>query len=256
MSNFNKMFRHTSAALAAAMMITMGSGAVMTQAKTAMPSYKVTSTIYADQQKEKQMEASIYTPKVTITGTDGKVMKEASKKLNAKIANNQKKLIKQYESDVKAISDGSKGHESVTSTYKVIKNSSKIFTLRVDTVIAMGGSQSSTKIYNVDKKTGKSITLKNLFKSDSDYIDRISDNIKEQMRAQMKKDDKVTYFLADDMEGGFDRISSQANFYINKKGQLTVVFDKYEVAPGAMGVVEFSIPSKVLSDIAVKGYLK
>lgn len=256
MRNFNKMFRHTSAALAAAMMITMGSGVVMTQAKTTMPTYKVTSSVYANQQKDKQMEASIYTPKVTITGVDGKVMKEASRELNAKITKNQKKLIKQYQNDVKAIPDGSEGRESITSTYKVIRNSSKIFTLRVDTMIAMSSSQSSTKIYNVDKKTGKSITLKNLFKNDSDYIDRISDNIKEQMRTQMKKNDKVTYFLADDTEGGFDQISSQANFYINKDGQLTVVFDKYEVAPGAMGVVEFSIPSKVLSDIAVKGYLQ
>ena len=79
-----------------------------------------------------------------------------------------------------AIKKGEKGNESLTSGYKVVTDNDKLFCLRIDTVIAMGGSQSYAKIFSVDKKSGKQITLKNLFKKGSGYIDRISDNIKEQ----------------------------------------------------------------------------
>ena len=38
--------------------------------------------------------------------------------------------------------------------------------------------------------------------------------------------------------------------------ELTFVFDKYEVAPGYMGIVEFSVPTDALSDIVKDGYLQ
>ena len=115
-----------------------------------------------------------------------------------------------------------------------------MFSLRVDTVIAMGGSDSFTKIYNIDKKTGKMITLNDLFREGSDYKKRISDSIKEQMRVQMKKYISKTYFLVDDLpEFDFKQIKDDANFYISDNGELTFVFDEYEVAPGYMGLVEF-----------------
>ena len=145
-----------------------------------------------------------------------------------------------------AIKKGEKGNESLTSGYKVVTDNDKLFCLRIDTVIAMGGSQSYAKIFSVDKKSGKQITLKNLFKKGSGYIDRISDNIKEQMRAQMKENADVTYFVDDENN----------KFNVNEKGKLTLVFDKYEVAPGYMGMVEFSIPTGEIVDMVTNGYLK
>ena len=52
----------------------------------------------------------------------------------------------------------------------------------------------------------------------------------------MKKDSSKTYFLDDDQpEWDFKQIKDDANFYISDNGELTFVFDKYEVAPGYMG---------------------
>ena len=108
-----------------------------------------------------------------------------------------------------------------------------------------------------ESKTGKMITLKDLFHEGSDYKKRISDSIKEQMRAQMKEDSSKTYFLDDDQpEWDFKQIKDDADFYISDNGELTFVFDKYEVAPGYMGLVEFSIPTEKLSDIVKDGYLQ
>ena len=35
------------------------------------------------------------------------------------------------------------------------------------------------------------------------------------------------------------------SFYFNEEGLLVIAFDEYEVAPGYMGAVEFTIPSSV-----------
>lgn len=217
----------------------------------------VNFTTYSDKQEKKQMEATVKVPEVKVIGTDGKPLTRESKELNAAVSGYLDKIIQRYKKDVAAVSDGEEGHEEITSDYRIVTNNERLFSLRVDTVIAMGGSDSFTKIYNIDKKTGKMITLKDLFHEGSDYKKRISDSIKEQMRAQMKKDSSKTYFLDDDQpEWDFKQIKDDADFYISDNGELTFVFDKYEVAPGYMGLVEFSVPTENLSDIVKDGYLQ
>ena len=198
----------------------------------------VNFTTYSDKQEKKQMEATVRVPEVKVIGTDGKPLTRESKELNAAVSGYLDKIFQMYKKDVAAVSDGEEGHEEITSDYRIVTDNRRLFSLRVDTVIAMGGSDSFTKIYNIDKKTGKM-------------------SIKEQMRAQMKKDSSKTYFLDDDQpEWDFKQIKDDANFYISDNGELTFVFDKYEVAPGYMGLVEFSVPTEKLSDIVKDGYLQ
>ena len=167
------------------------------------------------------------------------------------------KDIKSYQSDVASIEDGENGNEAVNSSYQVVTDNDRLFALRIDTSIVMAGSNQYTKIYNVDKKTGNTITLNDLFQKDSDYLDRISEEIEKQMKENMEKDSNLQYFLDKDVDGySFDGIKNDVNFYVNKEGELTIVFDKYEVAPGYMGIVEFTIPTNVVSDIIKDGYLQ
>ena len=42
-------------------------------------------------------------------------------------------------------------------------------------------------------------------------------------------------------EGGFETIEAEPDFYVNEKGNPVIVFEKYAIAPGAMGEVEFEI---------------
>ena len=74
----------------------------------------------------------------------------------------------------------------------------------------------------------------------------ISDNIKEQMKAQMAADSSVTYFIESDMpEWDFKELNGDESFYFNEKGELVITFDETEVAPAYMGAVEFTIPQSV-----------
>lgn len=116
--------------------------------------------------------------------------------------------------------EGEKGNESLTSGYKVVTDNDKMFCLRIDTVIAMGGSQSYAKIFSVDKNP-ENKSLWKICSKGSGYIDRISDNIKEQMRAQMKENADVTYFVDDENNKfNFKSISNKTNFYVNEKENL------------------------------------
>ena len=47
----------------------------------------------------------------------------------------------------------------------------------------------------------------------------------------------------------FVTLDDKHNFYWDKDGNLVIVFDKYEVAPGSMGAPEFVIKKGAISDI-------
>lgn len=217
----------------------------------------VNFSTYSDVQDDKNMEANVDIPQVAVTNQDGEVLSDETDELNQEVKKYAGDIIESYQSDVASIGDGESGNEAVDSSYQVVTDNDRLFALRIDTSIVMGGSNQYTKIYNVDKEIGNTITLKDLFQENSDYLNRISEEIKKQMKENMEKDSNLQYFLEEDVDGySFDGIKNDVNFYVNKDGKLTIVFDKYEVAPGYMGIVEFTIPTSVVSDIVKDGYLK
>lgn len=110
----------------------------------------------------------------------------------------------------------------------------------------MASGTEFTKIFTIDKTTGNIVSLSGLFKDRPEILTAISDNIKEQMKAQMDADSSVTYFIGSDMpEWDFKELNGDESFYFNEKGELVITFDETEVAPAYMGTVEFTIPQSV-----------
>lgn len=93
--------------------------------------------------------------------------------------------------------------------------------------------------YNLDIKNNKEITLKDIL--GDNYIEYSNVSIKKQMEEKMNADSNIMYFSKED--GGFASIDDNTKFYINSLKNPVIVFDKYEVAPGFMGVQEFEIIS-------------
>lgn len=205
--------------------------------------------------QENEMEANIKIPKVQVEDKDGNVLEDTTKKLNDDIQSYTDEIIKAYQADVKAA--GEEGKEAVDLEYEIVTDNEKLFSLRFLQTVTMASSAQSVKIYHVDKSTGQLITLKDLFSEGADYKTPISENIKEQMRTQMKEDDTKSYWVDSDVpEWNFQEISDTASFYINKEGKLVILFDEYEAAPGYMGIVSFEIPTEVISSIVKDGYLQ
>ena len=115
-------------------------------------------------------------------------------------------------------------------------------------VNTVGSSSTTHKFYTIDKKTKTLITLPSLFKKNSNYITKLSEYIKAEMRSQNEKGEN-TYWVDDSTFGPFKGIKENQNFYINNDGRIVICFDKYEVAPGASGSPEFVIPEEVVKDI-------
>ncbi len=102
----------------------------------------------------------------------------------------------------------------------------------------------------IDKKHEVLVTLPSLFK-DKSYIKVISENIKQQMKDQMKHEEGKIYWLTEEDMDPFKEIAENQSFYITKDHKLRIVFDKYKVAPGYMGNIEFEIPTDVISNLLV-----
>lgn len=138
--------------------------------------------------------------------------------------------------------------------YEVVTDTDTWFTLRLNILEIQAGGYQYNKYYHIDKTTGRQVTLSDLFQEDADYITAISENIKTQMKEQMAADEGIVYFVdGDDMPGdGFEQIQSDQDFYFNEDGEIVIEFDEYEVSPGYMGIVSFTIPESVTETLLVK----
>lgn len=207
---------------------------------------------------EDNYKADIEVPEVQ--GLENKALENS---LNEKYLAENKKLYEQFTKDVEDLKNNGGGHMGVESGYVVKTDNDRILSIGHYVVNTVGSSSTTFRYDTIDKEKEVLLTLPILFKDDS-YIDVISENIKEQMKEQMdsKSDPPKVYWVT--LEGeekpaidAFDKISDTQNFYINADGKLVISFDKYEVAPGYMGVVEFTIPTEVISNILVgNDYIK
>lgn len=89
--------------------------------------------------------------------------------------------------------------------------------------------------YNIDMESGRYLTLKDWF--GNDYKKKVVKSI-EKTISSWSKEQKNLLFDDVDIE---DLINENTNFYINKQNKVVVVFEKYEVAAGAAGRLEFLI---------------
>ena len=103
----------------------------------------------------------------------------------------------------------------------------------------------NNKYYNIDKRTDEIVKLSDLF-DDENYKKAISEEIKKQMVSRMEKDKDVVYWIdGENEEWSFSMIEDNQNFYFSNKGNIVIVFDKYEVGPGATGTPEFEINKQI-----------
>lgn len=260
---FVKRVAQVAAVFVVAITIAANSGATVAHAMEKIPVIGAITRVVTFRNyevKNENVEADIEVPQVEVVTEDETVAEEletAVEQLNKSVEEYTNELIARFEADVAQM--GEEGHESVDTSYEVVTDTDTLFSLRLNTTIAMGGAQNISKIYHIDKRTNQVITLKDLFKEDADFVTAVSENIKTQMRERMSADEGVSYFI--DSEEGFQdwdfkAVKEDQNFYIDENGKLHIVFDEYEVAPGYMGVVEFEIPTDAIQDIVKEGYVK
>ncbi len=89
--------------------------------------------------------------------------------------------------------------------------------------------------YYININTGVSYAFKDLFKQDSDYLNTLSDMIRQQM--QKITDGGESMFFPDSFTG-----LTEFSYFMLNKDSITLYFYPYDIAPYAAGFPEFNIP--------------
>lgn len=199
--------------------------------------------------QEDGYNAEIETPII-----EGLIDQDLQSSLNTKYLEESKLLYEQFIAHMEEVKANGGGHLGVDSGYEIKADNDRILSIGRYVVNTAGSSSTTYKFDTIDKEKEVLITLPGLFIDDS-YLQAISHNIMEQMIQKNKEDENNHYWL-EGMEQSspidlFSEISKEQNFYINDDYKLVISFDKYEVAPGYMGVVEFEIPTDLISHILV-----
>lgn len=123
--------------------------------------------------------------------------------------------------------------------YDVKYNTGGIVSLSIYKTETIGSAYDVAYFYNFDLENQKGITLKDFY--GEDYKRIIDEQIMKQIKERVTQEGAV-YFE------GFKGIKDDQAFYINEKGNPVIVFNKYEIAPGSMGMQSFEIvhPAKLL----------
>ena len=171
---------------------------------------------------------------VTVPELDGSA---AAREVSDQVRAYTDQLIGQFQTDCEALGEG---YKSLDVTSSVVTDSDSWFTLRVDAVETQASGYQFSRFYHIDKATGQVVTLRDLFREDADYVTPLSEEVRRQMEQRMAADESVRYFPEE-----FSAIDPEQNFYFNGEGELVLVFDEYTVAPGSMGMPEFTIPAEV-----------
>ena len=211
--------------------------------------FKIT-TIREYQVDEERNMANVKVPQVETQNTgDGEAADQGTVEqakatvdaINFDIEEETNKLIDEFKESMK----NEEGYQDIYIDSKVLTDNDRLFSLELILYQGAGSGYEQHKHYTVDKLTGKELTLKDL--CGDDYVNTISEEVKEQMRAQMAADETVKYWLDDPdvPEWNFDKIAEDQDFYVNAEGHVVICFNEYDVAPGSMGCVEFIMPQTV-----------
>lgn len=127
----------------------------------------------------------------------------------------------------------------ITGSYEIKANERGFLSVTLEQLGNFGGAHPMTiiKALNMDVSTGKVYELKDLFKADSKYVERISEIISREIK------EREIPLLEE-----FKTIKPNQDFYI-VDNNLVIFFQLYEISPYVAGFPYFSIPIYKLQDI-------
>ncbi len=194
--------------------------------------------------ENEHVQASIETP--VIEGLEDETLQQA---LNDKYMEESRALYASFMEEMGPIIEQG-GHMGVDSGYVVETDTERILSIGRYVVNTVGSSSTTFRYDTIDKEEGLLLTLPSLFADDA-YVERISSYLKEEMRTRVASDEGQIYWIDHDMQTGFEAIDPNQSFFLTAEGRLVIVFNKYEVAPGFMGVQRFEIPTSAIEDLLV-----
>lgn len=182
---------------------------------------------------------------VTVPAIRGLGDSERERKLNAQIetriaaaAASVEKRVREARARQKA--DGGSPDDVIpamfSADYEVKCNTPQLLSLVVNLTETRANAYTEQYFYTLDPGTGRDLTLPELL---GPAYKRIADDFIRQRIAERSQEEGQIFF---EDEEGFQGIGPRQSFYVNRNGRVVIVFNKYEIAPGCMGILEFELP--------------
>lgn len=180
-------------------------------------------------------------------GENADKLQETVDQINFDIEKVTDQLIVEFQESA----DLGESYGSLEIHHETVTNNERYFTLKLSMYQGAGSGYESYKFYTIDKRTGKQIQIGDLFIEGSDYLELLSENLRDQMRAKMAEDEMYMYWVDyEDVPGlEWKGLKEDQNFYFDEDGNLVISFDEYEVAPGYMGAQEFTVEKDVFEKL-------
>lgn len=198
-------------------------------------------TFRSYEEKKENFDITVEIPSIELISED---LKELEKETNKDIYTFCEQYVEQakqrmYEYKQAFLETGSTEKEwnehsiIIKVWYEVKSQTDQYLSLMITGAESWASAYSETKYYNFDKKAGKWVTLRDVL--GDDYRQIAEQSIQKQIE-QREKETGMQYWY-EDSEG----INENTKFYMNEAGNPVIVFEKYEIAPGAAGQQEFQI---------------
>ena len=194
--------------------------------------------------EERHEENSVYAVDVKIPAVEGLEDKALEERINALVQTEIDQVVAETKENMKADKEkwlrlGGKEeeyiHREIMVDYEVYTITEDILSFAVFKTETAASGYFDYIYYNYDLKTGEELTIKDLLGEDWQAIANA------QIMAEIEERSKVEGADFNDGEDGFTGVTEEQAFYVNAKGNPVIVFNKYEIAPGYMGVQEFEV---------------
>ena len=201
--------------------------------------------------EDEQHRADVEIPELVVeaepqVAQSEEILENTTDEINAEMQEITNELLNEFTKHVQE----ELGYKELIVKSEVLMTTQEYFTLKLSCYQGEASGYTHNHFYTINLISRERMLLKDVFVEGADYINPISENIKEQMRNRMAQDENVIYWLDDEIdELNFKTISEETSFYINEKDNVVISFDQGEVAAMYLGVVEFEIPAEVLVDI-------
>ena len=127
--------------------------------------------------------------------------------------------------------------------YEVKYQSETILSLELITFKGWVNALEERYYYNLDLKEDRLLSLEDVL--GSGYVERCNKEVVRQIEERMASDGNQLFFgfepNGDGMAEGFTTVDETTQFYINENREVVLVFPKYSIAPGYMGIIEFNM---------------
>ena len=201
---------------------------------------------YKEESEVELIDAKI--PAIRNTGNtdlENRINYEISSKIN-EVLEEAKQRAEEYKNAVLATGGTMEDFipTQINIDYEITYQDEKLISFVITKSESFASAYQEQYFYNIDIENGKELNLKDVL--GSNYKEIVDAEVNKQIAERKAQDEENNLYFTPE-EGGFSGIENEyQDFFINEDKKVTIVFQKYEIAPGAMGIQNFVIPNEII----------